>query len=54
MAENDNKSKKKLGFYWIYIILIAFFIGSIVFGGTDSAKETTMSDLTQMLRDDCQ
>ncbi|MBR6092214.1 MAG: ATP-dependent zinc metalloprotease FtsH [Bacteroidales bacterium] len=51
MAENDNKSKKKLGFYWIYIILIAFFIGSIVFSGTDSAKETTMSDLTQMLRD---
>jgi cell division protease FtsH len=51
MAENNNKSKKKLGFYWIYIILIAFFIGSIVFSGTNSVKETTMSELTQMLRD---
>ena len=51
MAENDNKSKKKLGFYWIYIILIAFFIGSIVFSSTNSAKETTMSELTQMLRE---
>ncbi len=51
MAENDNKSKKKLGFYWIYIILIAFFIGSMVFSSTNSAKETTMSELTQMLRD---
>ena len=51
MAENDNKSKKKLGFYWIYIILIAFFIGSMVFSSTNNAKETTMSELTQMLRD---
>jgi len=52
MADSlNNKPKKKLGFYWIYIILIAFFIGSMVFSSTNSAKETTMSELTQMLRD---
>ncbi len=51
MAEDSNKPKKKLGFYWVYIILIAFFIGSIVFSGSNSAKQTTMSELMQMLRD---
>jgi cell division protease FtsH len=52
MADNPNiKPKKKIGFYWIYIVLIAFFIGSIVFSGTNSAKETTMTELTKMLRD---
>ena len=54
MAKKSNNKKdptKKLGFYWIYIILIAFFIGSIVFSGTNSAKETTMTELTKMLRD---
>ena len=48
---NNNKPKKKIGFYWIYIILIAFFIGSIVFGSTSSVKETTMTELTKMLKD---
>ena len=48
---NNNKPKKKLGFYWVYIVLIAFFIGSIVFGSVGSVKETTMTDLTKMLRD---
>ena len=54
MAKKSNNKKdptKKLGFYWIYIVLIAFFIGSIVFSGTNSAKETTMTELTKMLRD---
>jgi len=52
MADNPNiKPKKKIGFYWIYIVLIAFFIGSIVFGSAGSAKETTMTELTKMLRD---
>jgi len=59
MAENpfqklngeSNKPKKKIGFYWIYIILIAFFIGSIAFGGSSSAKEITMTELSKMLRE---
>ena len=53
MAEipNNNKPKKKIGFYWVYIVLIAFFIGSIVFGSTSSVKETTMTDLSKMLRE---
>ena len=48
---NNNKPKKKLGFYWIYIVLIAFFVGSIVFSSTSTVKETTMTELTKMLRD---
>ena len=48
---NSNKPKKKIGFYWIYIILIAFFIGSIVFGSTNSVKETTQTELMQMLKE---
>ena len=53
MAEipNNNKPKKKIGFYWVYIVLIAFFIGSIVFGSTSSVKETTMTDLSRMLKE---
>ena len=51
MAESNNKPKKKIGFYWVYIVLIAFFIGSIVFGSASSTKETTMTELTKMLRD---
>ena len=49
--ENGNKPRKKLGFYWIYIALVAFFIGSIVFGSTSSVKETTMTELTRMLKE---
>ncbi len=48
---NSNKPKKKIGFYWIYIILIAFFLGSIIFSGTNSAKETSMTELTKMLKE---
>ena len=51
MADNNNKPKKKIGFYWVYIVLIAFFIGSIVFGGSGSTKETTMTELSKMLRE---
>ena len=50
-GNNDNKPKKKIGFYWVYIVLIAFFIGSLVFGGGNSIKETTMTELTKMLKD---
>ena len=50
-SNNKNNPTKKLGFYWIYIILIAFFIGSIVFGGSGSTKETTMVELSKMLRE---
>ena len=49
--KNNNKPKKKIGFYWVYIILVAFFIGSIVFNGSGSIKETTMTELSKMLRD---
>ena len=54
MAKKSNNKKdptKKLGFYWIYIILIAFFIGSIVFGNTSTTKETSMTELSKMLKD---
>ncbi|MBP9994193.1 MAG: ATP-dependent zinc metalloprotease FtsH [bacterium] len=47
----SNKPKRKIGFYWIYIILIAFFLGSLLFRGTHPAKELTMKDLTTMLQD---
>lgn len=46
-----NKPKKKIGFYWVYIILIAFFLGSLLFRGTHPAKELTMIELTTMLQD---
>ncbi len=53
MAElnNNNKPKKKIGFYWVYIVLIAFFIGSLMFGGGGNVKETTMTELTKLLKD---
>lgn len=50
-GNNDNKPKKKIGFYWVYIVLIAFFVGSIVFGSGNSIKETTMTELTKMLKE---
>lgn len=51
LQNQNNKPKKKIGFYWVYIILIAFFIGSIVFGSTGSTKTTTMTELSKMLKD---
>ena len=48
---NSNKPKKKIGFYWVYIVLIAFFIGSMFIGGSGSVKTTTMQELSKMLRD---
>ncbi len=50
-GNNDNKPKKKIGFYWVYIVLIAFFVGSLVFGSGNSIKETTMTELTKMLKE---
>ena len=50
MADN-NKQRKKIGFYWVYIILIAFFIGSIVFGSAGGTQKTTMNELTKMLKE---
>ena len=50
--QNDNnKPKKKIGFYWVYIILIAFFLGSIFFSTTNSTKTTTLPELSKMLKD---
>ena len=49
--QNNNKPKKKIGFYWIYIILIAFFLGSIFFSTTNSTKTTTLPELSKMLKD---
>ena len=51
MTENSNKPKKKIGFYWIYIILIAFFVGSMIFSNSGNVKDTTMSELTKMLKE---
>ena len=47
----NNGKKKKSWFYWIYIGLIAFFLGTMLFNGSSSVKETTMSELTKMLRE---
>lgn len=46
-----KQPKKKIGFYWIYIILIAFFLGSLFFKGMNPAKEITMTELMTLLRD---
>lgn len=52
MANNlNNKPKKKIGFYWVYIILTAFFLGSILFNGSGSVKTTTLPDLSKMLKE---
>ncbi len=51
MAEINNKPKKKIGFYWVYIVLIAFFLGSIIFNSTSSTKTTTLPELSKMLKD---
>ena len=51
MAEIDKKPKKKIGFYWVYIVLIAFFLGSIIFNSTSSTKTTTLPELSKMLKD---
>ncbi len=50
-GNQGNKPKKRIGFYWVYVILIAFFIGTIVFGGSSGVRETTMTELTKMLKD---
>ncbi|MGN0033724.1 MAG: ATP-dependent zinc metalloprotease FtsH [Candidatus Limimorpha sp.] len=47
----DNRPKRKIGFYWIYIVLIAFFLGSIIFSNSSSVRETTMTELVKMLKD---
>lgn len=47
----NKQPRKKIGFYWIYILLIAFFLGSIFFRGTSAVKETTLNELMTMLRD---
>ena len=46
----NNKPKKKIGFYWIYIILIAFFLGSILFSESDSAEEIDESQFLEMVK----
>lgn len=50
-GNKNNGKKKKFSFYWIYIILIAFFVGSLFFNGSSSVKETTMSELMKMLHE---
>lgn len=50
-GNKNNGKKKKFSFYWIYIILIAFFAGSLFFNGSSSVKETTMSELMKMLHE---
>lgn len=51
MGGGNKQPKKKIGFYWIYIILIAFFLGSLFFKGVNPAKELTMTELMTLLRD---
>ena len=51
MGGGNKQPKKKIGFYWIYIILIAFFLGSLFFKGMNPTKEITMPELMTLLRD---
>ena len=51
MGGGNKQPKKKIGFYWIYIILIAFFLGSLFFKGVNPAKDLTMTELMTLLRD---
>lgn len=49
MGGSNRQPKRKIGFYWVYIILIAFFVGSLFFRGMNPAKEITMTELMTML-----
>lgn len=51
LGGGNKQPKKKIGFYWIYIVLIAFFVGSLFVRGINPAKDITMTELTQLLRD---
>lgn len=47
---NRPKNKKGIGFYWIYIVLIAFFVGSLFFKGTHPAEDINKGELMEMLK----
>jgi len=51
LGGGNKQPKRKIGFYWVYIVLIAFFIGSLFFRGISPAKDITMTELMTMLRD---
>ncbi|MCQ2313850.1 MAG: ATP-dependent zinc metalloprotease FtsH [Bacteroidales bacterium] len=48
---NGQKPKKGIGFYWIYIVLVAFFLSSLLFNGRPSAEEIVRSKMITLLRD---
>lgn len=48
---NGRKPKKGIGFYWIYIVLVAFFLSSLLFNGQPSAEEIVRSKMITLLRD---
>ena len=50
-SENGRKPKKGIGFYWIYIVLVAFFLSSLLFNGQPSAEEIVRSKMITLLRD---
>lgn len=47
---NRPKNKKGLGFYWIYIILIAFFVGSLFFKGVQPSEDIDKGELIELLK----
>lgn len=48
---NTNKPKKKIGFYWIYAILFAVFLGSVFLNSPKSAQEIDKGKLITLLKD---
>ncbi len=49
--KNDNKPKKKFNFYWIYVVLVAIFLGSLFLNGPKNAEEIDKGKLITLLKD---
>lgn len=50
-SNKNPKQKKKFSFYWIYIILTAVFLGSLLFRGPKSTEEIDKGKLITLLKD---
>lgn len=49
-SNNSPKQKKKVNFYWIYIILTAVFLGLLLFRGSESVEEIDKGKLIILLK----
>ena len=46
--KNDNKPKKKFNFYWIYVVLVAIFLGSLFLNGPKNAEEIDIQKMNEL------